>query len=50
MNYRNAHRRTRDRIIEAEIRKLELRRAQDARLQRELQRLREDAQPRSQAR
>ena len=50
MHYRNAPRRTRDKIIEAEIRKLELRQASDARAQRELQRLRRELQPRDDAR
>lgn len=46
MHYRNGPRRTRDRIIGAEIRKLELRQARDARLQRELQNSARNGQPR----
>jgi uncharacterized protein involved in exopolysaccharide biosynthesis len=50
MHYRNEPRRTRDKIIEAEIKKLELRRASDARAQRELERLRRELQPRGNGR
>jgi hypothetical protein len=50
MQYRNAPRRTRDKIIEAEIRKLERRQALDARQQRDLERLRRELSPRDQVR
>ena len=50
MHYRNEPRRSRDKIIEAEIKKLELRQAHYARMQRELERLRRDLQPRDTSR